>query len=198
MSNVMFQYDQSVAITSGASNYITEQGPHAGTIAEAKYAFGKNGSQSQGLEFTLSTPNGEAKYLSVWYQKKDGTVNQGGYALIQSMMGLCRLNTLTQQPKADYFIAPEFTGKAIGLLLQKVLTSKMDGSDSYKFDVKAAFLPTTRQTLKEAINKEPAVVIDQWAASLTVKDERKKGQQQAAGYHQYDEVPASFDDDQPF
>lgn len=196
MSNVIFQYDQDSALTSGASNYITEGGPHVGTIAEAKYVFGKNGKQSAGLEFTLSTDSGEAKYLSVWYQKADGTVNQYGYALVQSMMGLCKLNTLTQQAKGDYSIAPEFTGKQIGLLLQKILTSKQDGSDSYKMEIKLAFLPQTRQTLKEAIGREPAVVVDQWAASLTVKDERKKGHQQAASYHQYDEVPPS--DEAPF
>lgn len=196
MSNVIFQYDQDSALTSGASNYITEGGPYTGAIAEAKYVFGKNGKQSAGLEFTLSTDSGEAKYLSVWYQKADGTVNQYGYALVQSMMGLCKLNTLTQQAKGDYSIAPEFTGKQIGLLLQKILTSKQDGSDSYKMEIKLAFLPQTRQTLKEALGREPAVVVDQWAASLTVKDERKKGQSQSASYHQYDEVPQS--DDIPF
>lgn len=188
MNNVIFQYDQESALTSGASNYITEGGPYIGSISEAKYVFGKNGKQSAGLEFTLSTDSGEAKYLSVWYQKADGTVNQYGYSLIQSMMGLCKLNTLTQQAKGDYSIAPEFTGKQIGLLLQKILTSKQDGSDSYKMEIKLAFLPQTRQTLKEAIGREPAVVVDQWAASLTVKDERKKGHSQAASYHQYDDI----------
>ena len=196
MNNVIFQYDKESALTSGASNYITEGGPCIGSISEAKYVFGKNGKQSAGLEFTLSTDSGEAKYLSVCYQKADGTVNQSGYALVQSMMGLCKLNTLTQQAKGDYSIAPEFTGKQIGLLLQKILTSKQDGSDSYKMEIKLAFLPQTRQTLKEALGREPAVVVDQWAASLTVKDERKKGQQQAASYHQYDEVPSS--DYEPF
>ena len=112
-------------------------------------------------------------------------------------MGLCKLNTLSQQQKGEYSIAPEFTGKQIGLLLQKILTSKMDGSDSYKFEIKLAFLPQTRQTLKEALGREPAVVVDQWAASLTVKDERKKGQQ-LASYHQYDDAPISEDDDLPF
>lgn len=197
MNNVIFQYDQDSAMTSGASNYITEGGPYVGIIAEAKYVFGKNGKQSAGLEFTLSTDSGEAKYLSVWYQKADGAVNQYGYSLIQSMMGLCKLNTLTQQAKGDYSIAPEFTGKQIGLLLQKILTSKQDGSDSYKMEIKLAFLPQTRQTLKEAIGREPAVVVDQWAASLTVKDERKKGQSQVASYHQYDDVPQN-DSDLPF
>lgn len=197
MNNVIFQYDQESALTSGASNYITEGGPYIGSISEAKYVFGKNGKQSAGIEFTLSTDSGEAKYLSVWYQKADGSVNQYGYALIQSMMGLCKLNTLSQQQKVEYSIAPEFTGKQIGLLLQKILTSKMDGSDSYKFEIKLAFLPQTRQTLKEALGREPAVVVDQWAASLAVKDERKKVQQQA-GYHQYDDAPISADDDLPF
>lgn len=197
MNNVIFQYDQESAITSGASNYITEGGAYAGTIVEAKYVFGKVPKQSAGLEFTLSTDQGEARYLSVWYQKADGSVNQYGYALIQSMMGLCKLNTLSQQQKGEYSIAPEFTGKQIGLLLQKILTSKMDGADSYRFEIKLAFLPQTRQTLKEALGREPAVVVDQWAASLAVKDERKKGQQQA-GYHQYDDAPISADDDLAF
>lgn len=196
MNNVIFQYDQEAAIASGASSYITDGGAYAGTIVEAKYVFGKAPKQSAGLEFTLSTDHGEARYLSVWYQKADGSVNQYGYALIQSMMGLCKLNTLSQQQKGEYSIAPEFTGKQIGLLLQKILTSKTDGSDSYKFEIKLAFLPQTKQTLKEAIGRELAVLVDQCAASLVVKDERKKGQQQA-GYHQYDEVPP-YGDNEPF
>lgn len=202
MSNVIFQYDQESAMQSGASNYITEGGAHSGVITEAKYVFGKNGKQSAGIEFTLSTDHGEAKYLSVWYQKADGTCNQYGYSLIQSMMGLCKLNTLSQQSVGDYSIAPEFTNKQIGLLLQKILTSKQDGSDSYKFEIKLAFLPKTRQTLKEAIGREPAVVVDQWAASLTVKDDRKKqtGAYGGAQPHSYDEIPPSYDDgsDLPF
>lgn len=195
MNNVIFQYDQESAMTSGSSNYITEGGPYIGVITEAKYVFGKAPKQSAGLEFTLSTDMGEARFLSVWYQKADGTTNQYGYSLIQSMMGLCKLNTLSQQQKGDYSIAPEFTNKQIGLLLQKILTSKQDGSDSYKFEIKLAFLPQTRQTLKEAIGREPAVVVDQWAASLTVKDERKKGN--SPSHHQYDEVPPYGGDD-PF
>lgn len=199
MSNVIFQYNQESALQSGASNYITEGGAYAGVITEAKYVFGKNGKQSAGIEFTLSTDQGEAKYLSVWYQKSDGTCNQYGYNLIQAMMGLVRSGTLTQVSRGEYSVAPEFEGKKIGLLLQKILTSKLDGSDSYKFEIKLAYLPSTKQTLKEAINKEPAVVVDQWAASLTVKDERKKGgQQQQQVAHQYDEVPQSFGDDLPF
>lgn len=190
MTNVTFQYDQAVAVTSGASNYITDGGAYSGQIVEAKYVFGKNGKQSAGLEFTFQSDAGsEAKYLSVWYQKADSTVNQYGYALIQSMMGLCRLATLSQQSKGDYQIAPEFTGKKIGLLMQKILTTKNDGSDSYKFEIKLAFLPATRQTLKEAIDKSPAVAVDNWASSLTVKDERRKGGQ--PGYHAYDDVPTS-------
>lgn len=197
MNNVIFQYDQESALTSGASNYITDGGAYAGAIVEAKYVFGKAPKQSAGLEFTLSTDQGEARYLSVWYQKADGSVNQYGYALIQSMMGLCKLNTLSQQQKGEYSIAPEFTGKQIGLLLQKILTSKMDGADSYKFEIKLAFLPQTKQTLKEAIGRELAVLVDQWAASLVVKDERKKGQQQAS-YNHYDDAPISAGDDFPF
>lgn len=197
MSNVIFQYDQESALQSGASNYITEGGAHSGTITEAKYVFGKNGKQSAGLEFTLSTDHGEAKYLSVWYQKADGTCNQYGYSLIQSMMGLVRSGTLTQVSRGEYSVAPEFEGKPIGLLLQKILTSKMDGSDSYKFEIKLAYSAKTKQTLKEAIEKLPAVTVDQYAASLTVKDERKKGQSHQAAHHQYDEAPA-FSDDLPF
>lgn len=196
MNNVIFQYDKDVAITSGASSYITEGGAYSGEITEAKYVFGKNGKQSAGIEFTFSTTQGEARYLSVWYQKSDGTVNQYGYSLIQSMMGLCKLNTLSQQQSGDNLITPEFIGKKIGLLLQKILTSKQDGSDSYKFEIKLAFLPQTKQTLKEALGREPAVTVDQYAASLTVKDERKKGQQ-VANYHQYDEAP-SVGSDLPF
>lgn len=200
--NVIFQYDQSAAVTAGVSNFLTEGGAHIAVITEAKFVQGKNGKKSAGLEFSISTPQGEASYISVWYQKADGQCNQFGYAIVQAMLGLTGLQNLVSTQRGDAHYAPGLEGKQIGLCLQKVLTKKQDGSDSYKFDIKIPFNPTTRQTLKEFVERTQPKVVDSWLSSLTDKDDRSRvtTTTAAAGqHHLYDNPPAdAYNDDIPF
>lgn len=66
----------------------------------------------------------------------------------------------------------ELEGKPIGFVLQKVLYTKNDGGDGYRFEIRQAFGANTRKTYKEAIDGTPAEAVDKLVASLTDRDER--------------------------
>lgn len=199
MSNVMFQYNQEAAQQSRESFGITESGAYIGKLS-AKYVTGSNGSKSAGIEFTLEAEQGKLQYLSVWYQKKDGNVNASGYNMINAMMGLLKITQLTSQPSGEDWICPEFEGKALGLVVQKELNTKLDGSDSYKFEVVMPFSAQSRKTLKEALANAPATAVDRMLPLLKTKDKRSnKGQMTGyqGGHQGYDNVPQQFEDE-PF
>lgn len=93
---------------------------------------------------------------------------------------------------AKTFVAPEFAGKKVGLVLQKVLRSKSDGSDTYGLEIRLPFIAQTRQTLLEKSEGKNAEAVDRMASGLKDKDERKKGGgQQANDYGNYPQTDDS-------
>ncbi|MCV5977277.1 hypothetical protein OFO29_33570, partial [Escherichia coli] len=54
---------------------------------------------------------------------------------------------------------PALVGKKVGLFLQKVLYTKNDNSDGYKFEVRHVFQPGTRKTYAEHAENAPAETI---------------------------------------
>ena len=203
MSNVIFQYDQDSASKLRDSFGITESGAYTGLLG-AKYVYGSNGSKSAGIEFSLECQEGKLQYMSVYYQKRDGSVSTSGYNMIHAIMGLLKIKTLTSQQAGEDWICPELNGKQLGFVAQKILYNKNDSAmtEAYKFEPVMPFSATTRKTIKEALSNSPASAVDKMLPLLKTKDERKKGQQQAAGYHQHDEVHSyplvTDDDDAPF
>lgn len=167
--SVVFNYNEDQALKAGGGMYINASGAYVGNLT-AKWTSSDSGAQF--LELGLKGDDGEANYMRVCYVKKDGTANAMGENLIQAIMGLLKLKSLSQRKTGDDTICPELTGKPIGLVLQKVLFTKNDGSDGYKFDIKFPFSPTSRKTLKEALNNTDATAVDSFVASLKDKDER--------------------------
>ncbi|STZ77379.1 hypothetical protein [Bergeriella denitrificans] len=204
--SIMFQYDQTAAVTAGESSYINQSGAYTGKITAAKWTRGQH-TQSQALELSFESADGQkANYISIYHTKADGSPNQYGIAHINAIMGLLNLQNLTTAPQGSDHICPELVGKSIGLILQKVLTTKTDGSDSYKFELVLAFSTRSRLTLKEHLEGGPAERVDKILATLKDKDERK--QQSGAG-HQVPPPPSrqsaqtvqpreDIDDDIPF
>lgn len=182
MSNFVFQFNQQAAMAAGSLPFISETGAYVGDIKEAKYVFGQNGSKSAGLEFAISTPEGEARYLAIYFQGRDGNTAQSGYDLINAMMGINKLQGLSQVQRGNESFAPELEGKKLGFILQKCLITKNDGSDSYKFEIRQVFHPGTRKTFGELVENKPAELVDKLVATLKDKDQRKKGQQTGGGY----------------
>lgn len=185
-------YDQEAAKKAGGGEYITESGAYVGTLS-AKWVLSRNG--TQGIEFSLACQNGKANYLSVWAFKANGEMIAGGFNLIQAMIGLLKLRGLGQF-NADAEVH-EFAGKQIGLVLRKVLYTKNNGGDGYKFEIVMPFSATTNKTLREALDNKPAETVDRVLATLKDKDDRGAARQpvQSCGAFDPGVPPADFDDE---
>lgn len=196
---VLMTFNKEEAVQAGSSMGITESGAYIGTLEAFSFTKASN---AAGVEFTLNSPDGKAQFLSLYHTKKDGSVNPMGKNMIQAIMGLLQINQITgvDTGKKDYsggtvLTVPEFEGREIGLILQKELTTKSDGSDGYSFDIKMAFLPGSRKTLLEAMGNKPAVTVDKIVSTLKDKDSRKPQGGNMAFQQEVpqSEMPADFD-----
>ena len=185
MSNVIFTYNEESALTAGQGGFINETGPYVLTITEAALKQSEKGARF--IEFSGESDDGrKVQYLSVCTQKNDGTENKFGANVIHAMMGCAGIKQLTQQMvSASNFVAPEFHGKKIGLVLQKVLTTKRStGQDSYQMEIRLPFIAQTGQTLKEKVEGKQPETVANMAANLKDKDNRnKQANNQHEDYH---------------
>lgn len=194
MTNV-FSYNEESAIRAGGSDFVSEGGAHVCTIEQAKWI--KANSGSKGLELSVKTQNGQkANYLSMYFQKADGTEIKSGMSCINAIMFFLKLGNLSMQqqsmPSGVENICPELTGKTIGLFLQKVLYTKNNGGDGYRFDIRAPYNAADMRTVKEIKENKPAQTIQNWVNSYSDKDDRNQG----GGSHDYGQPPANqFPDD---
>jgi len=167
-----------LAKTAGSAGGISETGAYEGVIASAVYQFGKEGSQSQALELSLDSNGAKANYLRINYCGKDGAPTFG-LGLVSSLLWACQVKDAQpmqqQTPEGIVWTNPALVGKKVGLMLQKVLYTKNDGSDGYKFEVRHVFQPGTRKTYSEHAANEPAKVIDHLCETMKDKDERQQG-----------------------
>ncbi|WP_411165534.1 DUF669 domain-containing protein [Klebsiella oxytoca] len=188
MSNVIFTYNEESALSAGMGGFIYENGAYIFTITEAELKQGVDGSKAQWIEFSGEADDGrKVQYLSVYSVKKDGKPNTFGVNMINAMMGCAGINSLTQHmASAGKYVAPEFAGKRIGLVLQKVLRSKRDGSDTYGMEIRIPFIAETRQTLQERKDGVRPEAVDKVASSLKDRDNRNKGGLQHADNGHYD------------
>lgn len=76
---------------------------------------------------------------------------------------------------------PALVGKKVGLFLQKVLYTKGDGTDGYKFEVRHVFQPGSRRTYAEYSENEAATAIAALEKSMKDKDDRVQGNPQFSG-----------------
>lgn len=184
--NVIFTYNQDDAVAAGQSGFISESGAFILTITEAKLMHNEKGAQY--IEFSGEGDDGrKVNYLSVYSIKNDGNVNKFGHNMINAMMGCCGIQRLTSKMiTVSHHIAPEFTGKRIGLVLQKVLRTKQNGDDTYGFEIRIPFIADTRQTIAEKISSAQPETVEKILSTLKDRDERKpKGNPQSQP--QYDE-----------
>lgn len=198
MSNVIFTYNEESALTAGQGGFINESGAYVVTLTEAALKTFDSGSKA--VEFSGETDDGrKVQYLSVFTTKTDGTESKFGTAIVQAIMGCAGIKQATYKMlDAQHLISPEFAGKQVGLVLQKILTSKQDGSDSYKMEIKLPFIAATRQTLKEKSDGKNAETVDRMISGLKDKDERKKGGSNASNSGGYDQYAQQDDGFSPF
>ncbi|SUI70701.1 hypothetical protein [Serratia liquefaciens] len=171
----MFTFDDESARTAGAGG-ASETGAYAGNISAAIFTTGRD-SQSEAMEFSIDSDVGKINYLRINYKGREGQPLKHGAALINAIMGLTKVKQLNAVEMTNgegeiELHCKELEGKPIGFVLQKVLYTKNDGGDAYKFDVKQVFGANTRKTYKEAIDNTPAEAVTKLLAVLKDKDER--------------------------
>lgn len=193
MNNTFFTFDQQSAAKAGSGVGIVETGAYIGKITSCK-AFKSKAKQTSGLEFSFETEEGQkANFLQVYYQKADGEPIQGGQNIINAIMGILSIKALTytegkENGETVYYV-PEVCNKPIGLFLQKVLYTKSNGSDAYKFEIKTPFNSQTMQTFREQIEQKQALTIGTMLKVYKDKDDRDQPQgygqqmQNAAALH---------------
>lgn len=182
MSNVIFQYNQDMATQAGQGGYVNETGAYNFEITEAKWVVSSN-KGTFGMELSVESDQGlKANYLSIWYAKSDNSPIAMGQNMVQAIMGCAGVQQLSSMTKNDYTVAPELQGKNIGLVLQKILKTKQDGSDTHSFDIKMPFISQSGQTIQERNTGSQAEAVANMTSWLKDKDERSQGQQQQGGY----------------
>jgi hypothetical protein len=173
-------YNQELAAKAGGGDFLNQGGAYICKITEAKFVTAKTG--SSGIEFSIETKEGQkANYISVYYAKKSesqgvaGEPISGGLSCLNAIMGVLGAKQMTAVKKGEGWHCQEFEGAEVGFFLQKKLTSKSDGSDSYGFEIKVPFCPKTRRTMREIIESKPAQTIDRMESSYADINERKSG-----------------------
>lgn len=188
-SQPFIMFDQESAKKSGGSDHLQDGGAYICTIKNAKYVKAKT--DSHGVELSVLTSGGQkANYLTIYYAKADGSEISGGRSLLNALMGLNGLQSLSFQESVidgeKVHVIPELLDKTCGLFLQKALYAKGDKSEGYKFEIRCPFDATTNQTFKEKCEGGEAKAVNYMTSSYKDKDERKAAnenhsQQQAAG-----------------
>ncbi|ATF73933.1 hypothetical protein [Pasteurella multocida] len=185
---ITFTYNQEQALKAGQSNFITETGAYVVKILQAKYTRSTNGAEA--LEFSVETEDGlKGDYISIFYKSKNGDSLQNGVNLIQAIMGCTNTQQLSVSRSNDCDIAPELTGKKVGLFLQKELYTKNNGQDGYRLQIVCPFGAQTRKTLSEHLeNKAPERI--QWLVEhYKDKDSRNTQQQAVSAQNQLYSAP---------
>lgn len=186
---ISFAWNQDAAdaaMKAGATAGITETGAYEGDILSAVYEFGKDGSQSQALVLSLDADGQKANFLRINFLGRDGS-QTFGMGLVSAIMWATQVRNAQPQQRQGQngteWHLPALEGKRVGLFLQKVLTTKQDGSgDSYKFEVRHVFQPGTRLTYKESSEKTPAETIATLERTVKDKDDRKPHDQSRGGW----------------
>lgn len=187
-------YNQDEGMKAGGGTGITDGGAHICKITSAVYAKANTGSHA--IEFEIENQEGlKGRYIKVYYAKADGAQISGGQSVLNAIMGLTGIQSLSFSPvnrnDENLNIVPELEGKEVGLFLQKKLYTSGQGNDGYSFEIKAPFDPRTSQTLREKVEQKEAKVIERLSNSYADKDERKApsgvhGGPQVEGVSEYD------------
>lgn len=210
----MFQLDTEAASkVNGGGNRINESGIYKGKITRAEWS-ASNSSQAAFLNIDFKSDCGkEAKFMSICYQKGDGS-KAFGY---DTMMAIIATTKNRQVTSADYNgkkVCPELIDKPIALALQAEQDWYFDDqSGDYKpttnMLIYVPFVYDTGHTAKELLSKlEPQTI-----TRLVVNDRKPKDkpvQQSQGGFAPNQqsapqggasnpmEPPIDFDDDIPF
>ncbi|MGL6117856.1 hypothetical protein [Plesiomonas sp.] len=165
-----------LAKKAGTSSGINETGAYEGVITSAVYVFGRDGSQSQALELSFDSNGSKANYLKINYMGKDGSPTFA-MGLVSALMWAAQVKQLQPQQVnlndgSVEWQCPNLVGKNIGLFLQKILYTKNDRTDGYRFEIRHIFQSGSRKTYAEHSDNKPAEAITALENTLKDKGER--------------------------
>lgn len=187
------QYNPEAALKAGGGDYIQDGGAYVVDIVSAKYITAGTG--SKGLEFEVKNVAGQsAKFIKAYYEKIDGSQIPSGYSTLCGIMHFLKLNGLTVQNIGADSIAPELTGKRVGLFLQKNLYTNKNNIDGYSFDIKAPYNPASMNTVREEQEQKPATAVSNWSNSYKDNDKRVAQAPAQHGAGDFGQPNNSFDD----
>lgn len=204
--SAVFQYDQQAAIdaSSAGGEYLTESSVERGFITQAKWV--RAGTGTLGLELSFESEKGQkVNFLTMYYQKHDGSRIDVGHGQINSIMGVTGTQQLSQVQQGQDTVAPELKGRPIALALERHNYTKGNGDPGFKFVIKCIMSANSWLTVAENASGSGPQSKDYWAGRFA---ENPRGvndtpmASQSGGFQQ--SAPASaapyddFDDDIPF
>ena len=192
-----------------ASNFIPGNTEQLVVIDRAEFVTSKN-TGAQGIEIDVHNRDKQKAYFTIWHLKGDGSANEYSMRLLQSLMGVTGVQTLTpgnaEVPKYDYdrketvktncINARELLGKQfVGLFLETHDTYQ--GKEKTKIELFAAY-NRERQSYREANAGMPAADIEDATAAMLKKSEKSKEAAERAMQNSWQppayDNPPTFDD----
>lgn len=204
-----------------AGGRIESTGKYVGTIKSMEFVTSKNG--AQGFEVNFETDSKEYTTFTIWTVSKDGQPLSGTHK-VNALLTCCAVRSLTptdqplekwdheisQKVKKTCVVAPEMTGKRIGLLLQRENYLNGQGQQRHQMNFFASFNAESELMAKEILEHKttPELLPKALSRLLATGDAtRKTNGVQGGGYAQsqsngYGSQPtaktADLDDDLPF
>lgn len=199
----MFQYNEQSAIdgsSGGNSDYILESGVYRGFVAEASWEQAPN-SQAKFFKFNFENEDGrKCNYISICYQKKDGTPNQFGCDQMNALMAVtgCTSGLTDVGGKC-----PEIALKPVTLALERENYPKNNGETGFRFNPKAFMSAKSYQTYAEYKDGKGPESKQYWEQRFADNPHGNQSQQPASqnagNPNAASNTPTDdFDDDIPF
>lgn len=177
-----YNQEQAAAADSGGGEYILESCVTRGFIDVAKWV--EAGTGAKGLELSFESEQGQkANYLTLYYQKKDGSQNEVGHQQIQSLMGVTGAQTLSQSQSPNGLIAPELTRKPVQVALERENYIKSNGDEGFRFQIKCFMSARSGLTIAEHQAGKQAESAGYWAQRFAQNPKGKPASQPSASQH---------------
>ena len=218
-----FTLDTESAKQADGGGRIETTGKYTGIIKSMEFVTSRKG--TQGFEVSFETDSKEYTTFQIWTSKADGSALSGVKQVnaLLACVGVRGLTPTNQQlEKWDYdvgqkvkkscVVAPEMTGKRVGLLLQRENYINNNGQPRHEMKFSASFNAESELMAKEILERKttPELLhkaLDRLIASGDATRQQSGatqnngyGQPQGGGYGQpqNNQAPNDLDDDLPF
>lgn len=167
------------------ANRLDTSGAYIGTFLRAEATTSQAG--TEGIVFEFDGGSAGKTEFTLWTRKEDGST-AFGMNFVQALMLMFGLRNLRSvagkvmrwdedangRVEQDGEVFPDLVGKRIGVVLQKELTTKRSGGDSYRMNLYGVFHHESKLTASEIRERkvQPAK-LDKLLKSLKDKDNRK-------------------------